>query len=89
MLNLIQLYYYMCVVEGLKMNLLTSQVEDVIRCSRSGHNRLQWWLKFLKGMFILASAMQSEAKVVVAAAFIQIFTLANTQYPEPYRTKVD
>lgn len=71
------------------MNLLTSQVEDMLRRSRLGHNKLQWFLIFLKGMFILASANHSEAKVDVAAAFIQIFTLANTQYPEPHRTKVD
>lgn len=71
------------------MNFLTSQVEDTIRCSPLGHNRLQWCLIFLSGMFILASTIQSEAKVVVAAASIQIFTLANTQYPEPHRTKVD
>lgn len=44
----------------------------------------------LRGMFALASVSQPEAKVVVAAAaFIQNFTLANTHYPAPHRTKVD
>lgn len=61
----------------------------MVRCCPLGHNRLQMYLTFLKGMFILASATQSGAKVVVAAAFIQIFTSANTQYPEPHGTKVD
>lgn len=43
----------------------------------------------IRGMFTLASVSQPEAKVVVAAAFIQNFTLANTHYPAPHRTKVD
>lgn len=43
----------------------------------------------LRGMFTLARVSQPEAKVVVAAAFIQNFTLANTHYPAPHRTKVD
>lgn len=70
------------------MDLLTSQVEEAVGCSSLGQNRPRWCLTFLKGMFILASAIQSEAKVVVAAAFIQIITFANTQYPEPLWTKV-